>query len=162
MPHHAVHGRALEIGRQHHEGVGTEVLRGLGVLDRVARADRRGLGDEAGLAAHLLADDLVNAPALRLRQIREFASAAAGQNDMHAGIEQHIDMCGKRALVDPVARFVERRADRDTDAFEVGHGEISFVFELFGSGSLFAEGPQPGDAGPMPEAGEVMRPTAER
>ena len=68
--------------------VGAEILGGLGVLNGVARADGGGLGDEAGLAAHLLTDDLVNAAALRLRQIGEFTSAAAGQNDMHAGIEQ--------------------------------------------------------------------------
>jgi hypothetical protein len=49
---------------------------------------------------------------------------------MHVGMEQRIDMRSQRALIDSVARFVERSTDRNTDAFKVGHDEISLGFKF--------------------------------
>src|SRR5438874_8769716 len=128
MPQYSIHGWALEKGWQDHQRVGSEVLGCFCIFDRVARADRRSMGDEACLAARSPADYLVNAPALRLGQVGKFAGAAAGQNDMHLRVEQHINMRGQGALVDSIARLIERSADRNADASKVGHVKSPWLF----------------------------------
>jgi hypothetical protein len=46
---------------------------------------------------------------------------------VHAGLDHGIDMRAQRRFVDAVARFVERRADGNADALQIGHGNFSYV-----------------------------------
>ena len=105
VPHHAVHGRALEIGRQHHQSVGAGSCAAL-ASRRVECADGARPGREAALPRTCL-PPLVDAPALRPSD-SEFDGTGAGQNDL-ARASSSCRHARPMRLVDTVGRFVEGR-----------------------------------------------------
>ena len=121
VPAHAGLARPLEVRRQDQQRRGPDRLRVLRVLDRVLRADGRGLHDELATPVDVLRRDLRDPALLRLGKKRKLAGAAAHGDDVDLRLEHRVDVRAQRPLVDPGAVGGERGADRDANALELFH-----------------------------------------
>ena len=127
----------LEVGRQHHHCVGSQVDGCPGVLDGVDGRDRRGLADDRDSAGHLFDPDLEDPTLLVGGQEGELAGAGGQDESVDPGVDEVFDVVAQPAFVERLARVVEWAAHRGADAVQQGRFRKSAVGRhvglLFGS-----------------------------